>query len=250
MLSANTTHQHQVARLLTLTVFFPFQYVINQTTRAKYFFTENKKLKEDIARLSVKYALLEEETAENRRLRDLLGFEKNFSYSLLPARAVVREPSYLYRTIVINAGKNKGIQQYMPVINKDGVVGKVIQVMPAISLVQLIRAPSERISVMIKKSGEVGIMETENRRDFFVKYRKYADIQPGDTVVASGYGGIYPRGLYVGLVTKIKEKNDPLFKYVSIKPLVDFEHIEEVFVMQLSPQWSTFREELDSLGLE
>ncbi len=250
MLTANTVKQQQIARSLTMYVFFPFQFAVNQTTRAKYFFTENKKLKEEIAKLSVQYSTLEEESAENKRLRNLLGFDKKFSYSLLPARAIVREPSYLYRTIVINIGKKKGIQQYMPVINKDGVVGKIIQVMPNISLVQLIRAPSERISVMIKKNQEVGILETGNRRNFLIKYRKHADIQAGDTVVTSGFGGIYPRGLNAGIVTKIKDKNDPLFKYITIKPFVDFEHIEEVFVMKLSPQWSVFQTELDSLGFE
>ena len=68
---------------------------------------------------------------------------------------------------------------------------------------------------MIKKNQEVGILETENRSSFFVKYRKHADIQEGDTVVTSGFGGIYPRGLHVGLVTKIRDKKDPIFKYIS-----------------------------------
>jgi rod shape-determining protein MreC len=250
MLTADTIRQQQIARTLTLTVFFPFQFVINQTTRAKYFFTENKKLKDEITELSIKCSDLEEESAENKRLRDLLGFDEKFSYSLLPARAVAREPSHLYRTAVINIGKKKGALVYMPVINKDGVVGKIIQVMPTISLVQLIKAPSERISVMTKNSREAGILETTDSRNFFIKYRKHADINIDDTIVTSGLGGIYPRGINVGLVKKIKDKNDPLFNYVSIKPFVDFEHLEEVFVMQLSSKWSVFRAELDSIGFE
>lgn len=250
MLTANTERQQKIARSLTITIFYPFQFTIHQATRIKNIFAENEKLKEEITALGIKYALLEEEAAENKRLRKLLGFEKKISYTLLPARAVVREPSYIYRSIVISIGKKKGISRYMPVINKDGIVGKIIQVMNNISLVQLIRDPSERVSVMIKKNNGVGILETIDSKNFFIQYRKHADIEQGDAIVTSGLGGIYPRGLAVGTVKSVKESNDPLFKDVYIEPSVDFDHIEEVFVMQLDTQWASFRSELDSIGIE
>ena len=250
MLTANTAGQQKITRSLTLTVFYPFQFTIHQATRIKNIFAENKKLKEEITNLSIRYAVLEETAAENKRLRRLLGFEKKISYTLLPARAVVREPSYIYRSIVISTGRKQGVSRYMPVVNKDGVVGKIIQVMPNISLVQLIRDPSERISVMIKKSHEVGILETVDSKNFFIRYRKHAEVEKSDTIVTSGLGGIYPKGLNVGIVSGVKDSDDPLFKKIYMKPCVDFEHIEEVFVMQLDPQWAAFRSELDSINIE
>lgn len=250
MLTANTAGQQKTARFLTLSIFYPFQFTVHQATRIKNIFAENKKLKEEITNLSTRYAILEEAAAENKRLRNLLGFEKKFPYTLLPARAVVREPSYIYRSIVISAGRIKGAARYMPVVNKDGVVGKIIQAMPNISLVQLIRDPSERISVMIKKNNEVGILETIDSKNFFIQYRKHAEVNKGDTIVTSGLGGIYPKGLNVGVVSEVKEIDDPLFKDVYVVPCVDFEHIEEVFVMQLDPQWAAFRSELDSLTIK
>lgn len=250
MLTANTANQQKIARSLSLTIFYPFQFTIHQATRIKNIFAENKKLKEEITNLSTRYSVLEETAAENKRLRRLLGFEKKISYTLLPARAVVREPSYLYRSIVISIGRKQGISRYMPVVNKDGIVGKIIRVMPNISLVQLIRDPSERISVMIKKSHEVGILETVDSKNFFIRYRKHAEANKGDTIVTSGLGGIYPKGLNAGVVSGVKDSDDPLFKDIYIKPCVDFEHIEEVFVMQLDPQWAAFRSELDSINLE
>lgn len=250
MLTANTAGQQKIARLLTLSIFYPFQFTVHQTTRIKNIFAENKKLKEEITNLSTRYAILEEAAAENKRLRNLLGFEKKFPYTLLPARAVVREPSYIYRSIIISTGRKKGAARYMPVVNKDGVVGKIIQAMPNISLVQLIRDPSERISVMIKKNNEVGILETIDSKNFFIQYRKHAEVNKGDTIVTSGLGGIYPKGLNVGVVSEVKEIDDPLFKDVYVVPCVDFEHIEEVFVMQLDPQWAAFRSELDSLTIK
>jgi rod shape-determining protein MreC len=250
MLTANTTRQQQIARMLTVTVFYPFQFTLHQTTRIKNIFSENKRLKEEVTTLSTKCSLLEVAAAENERLRTLLGFDRRFTYTLIPARAVVREPSYKYRSIVISAGKKQGVSLYMPVVNKDGVVGKVIQVLPGISLVQLLRDPAERISVMIKKNNEVGILETVDSKTFFIKYRKHVEVGVDDTVVTSGLGGIYPQGIQVGIVREIKDENDPLFKDVIIHPNVDFAHIEEVFVMQLDPRWAAFRSELDSIEFD
>jgi len=247
MLTANTTKQQQISRTLTLTVFYPFQFTVHQVTRIKNIFSENKRLKEEITTLSTKCSLLEEAAAENERLRSLLGFDKRFNYTLIPARAVVREPSYKYRSIVINVGRKHGVSVYMPVVNKDGVVGKIIQVLHGISLVQLLRDPAERISVMIKKNNEVGILETVDSKKYFIEYRKHAEVSAGDSVVTSGLGGIYPKGISVGIVKEIKDKNDPLFKDIIMEPGVDFRHLEEVFVMQLDPRWSAFRSELDSI---
>ncbi len=248
MLNADLARQQAVARVLTISVFYPFQFTVSQAARVRRLFSENKKLREEITALSVKCAQLEEAAAENKRLCGMLGFEENFSHTLLSARVVVREPSHLCRSIVINCGKKHGAALYMPVIHKDGVVGKIIQTLSAISLVQLIRDPTERISVMIKKNREVGILETPDSRNFFIQCRKYAEVSVGDTVVTSGLGGIYPRGLMVGTVVEIRESSDPLFKDLFIFTSVDFFHIDEVFVMKLAPQWASFRSELDSLG--
>lgn len=247
MLTANPVQQQKIARTLSFTIFYPFQFTIYQAKRVKNIFWENIRLKEEITNLSIKCARLEEAAAENIRLRQLLGFDREIAYTLIPAHAVVREPSYLYRSIIINAGRKKGVALYMPVVNKAGVVGKVIQVMNNLSLVQLFRDPSERISIMLKHKGEVGIMETVDGLSFSIKYRKYVEVMEGDTVVTSGLGGIYPRGINAGIVKKVKDTDDPLFKDIIISPLVDFEHLEEVFVIKLDPQWESFRNDLDSI---
>ena len=247
MLNANMQRQHQIIRTLTMSIFFPFQFTLSKATEAKNIFAENKKLKQEITLLSTRCSQLEESAQENIRLRELLGFKCQFPFSLLPARTVVHEPSFLFRSVVINAGREQGVSLYMPVVNKEGVVGKVIQVLSQISLVQILRDPAECISVMIRRTEEIGILETNDSRNFFIQFRNHADILQGDTVVTSGLGGIYPRGLDVGVVREIKDTRDPLFKKVFIEPVVDFNRLEEVFVIKLTPQWMAFRKELDSI---
>jgi len=135
------------------------------------------------------------------------------------------------------------------VVGERGAAGKVVQVLENMSMVQLLRDPSSRTSVMVSRSRAVGILQTENGRDFFVRLRSHEDARERDTIVTSGLGGIYPKGLNVGFVKKIDDGN-PLFKRAYIDFSVDFDRLEEVFAMRLPPLWSAQRTELDLVKTE
>jgi rod shape-determining protein MreC len=247
MLTSNSARQFQISRALTFSVFYPFQFYISQTARIKNIFAENRKLKEDIAAKSATIALLKEAALETGRLESLLQLENDVTYDLAVARVIAREPAFISRSIVITVGKDNNVVPFQPVINSSGVVGKVIQSTRHMALVQLLVDPSSRTGVLIQRTREVGILETENGDDFFIRCRTHADITMGDTVVTSGLGGVYPKGMAVGVVSKIRESQDPLFKKVFINLSADFNHLEEVFVMRVQSQWSSFRSEVDSL---
>jgi rod shape-determining protein MreC len=252
MLNAEQGSQRTIARTLTLSVFYPLQFTIQKITDIQNIYAQNRKLREEVTKLSVSVSQMQEQCAENSRLRAMLDFQSDFYYDLLPVRTVAREPSPVYRSLVINAGTSQGLQNYIPIVTETGVVGKIVQVMPHISLVQTLKDPLSRISVMVKRSRIVGIMETATGRDFYIRHHSFADVVKGDTIVTSGLGGIYPRGLTVGYVTEVEEYNDPLFHKIlrtHIKLSVDFNHLEEAFAIRLSPQWSALRNELDSLKL-
>jgi rod shape-determining protein MreC len=162
----------------------------------------------------------------------------------------MHDPSPVLRSIVIGVGRRQGVQVSMPVIARNGVAGRIVQVLPTISLVQLLRDPSSRTSVMVKRSRTVGILETHNGRDFYYRYRTRADVARGDTVVTSGLGGVYPAGIGVGCVSRLAPDPDPLFNQAHLSLFVDFDRMEEAFVVRLSPQWSAFRSEVDSLRFQ
>ena len=247
MINAPRPVQTGLARSLAFSLFYPFQLVLYQSNRVRNIFAENRRLTRQVTALGAEVAQLREDKRENTRLRNLIDFAGTFAYTLMPVRAVARDPAFPCRSIVINAGADKQLQTFMPIVNVSGVVGRIISVFPHLSLVQLLTDPSSRVSVMITRGRVVGIFETENGRDFFVRCRTHAEAAPGDTVVTSGLGGVYPPALVVGLVDHITDRNDPLFKKVFIKPLVDFDHLEEVCVLRMAPQWASFRSELDSL---
>jgi rod shape-determining protein MreC len=250
MITAPPVKQAATLRFLSMTAFFPLQVVMSQTTKIRNIFSENRRLKAEVIRLSATVAELHEESLENKRLRNMLDLAQNFSYDLLPVRVIAQDPSPAQRSIIVSAGKSDSITMWMPLVDERGVVGKVVQVMHRISLVQLLKDPSNRTGVLFRRTRVTGILETENGNDFFVQCRSHEPIAEGDTIVTSGLGGVYPRGLTVGTVKRIDKITDPLFKQAMVSLSVDFNHIEELFIMRLSSQWSAFRSELDSIEFD
>jgi rod shape-determining protein MreC len=183
-------------------------------------------------------------------LRSLLGFEQNCAYDLIPVRVVARDPSPLSKSIVVNAGSTRGVVPFMPVVGERGVAGKVVQVMPGLSLVQLIRDPLNRTSILVRRSRAVSILETDNGVNYSARFRTHEDVAAGDTVVTSGLGGIYPRGFMAGTVEKVLDEHDPLFKKAVLRPALDLDHLEELFIVRMPPQWASYREQLDSLHMK
>jgi len=238
--------QANIIRSLSVTIFYPLQLCLDQITRINNIFGENHRLKKEVAELRVRVSFLEEQASENKRLRKLLNFSQNYSFDLLPARVIARDPSPLFRSVVVNAGKKDGVAMWMPLVGEQGLVGKVVQVMRRMAVVQLLSDPSNRTSVLDRRTRTVSILETENGTDFFIRCRSHEDVQPGDTIVTSGLGGVYPAGLPVGTVGKMMD-HDPLFTKNSVRLWVDYPHLEEMFVMKMSPQWTSFKAELDSI---
>jgi rod shape-determining protein MreC len=249
MIAVRPEVQVKIARALSMSLFYPAYIAVSQVPAFTGLYSENKRLRQELTEISTQLQLFREQTAENVRLRGLVGFAENTLYTLVPARVVARDPSPQYRSIIVSGGLAQGVEMYMPVVGERGAAGKVVQVLEGMAMVQLLRDPSSRTSVMVSRSRAVGILQTENGRDFFVRLRSHEDAQARDTIVTSGLGGIYPKGLTVGFVKKIDDSN-PLFKRAYIDFSVNFEKLEEVFVMRLPPLWAAQRAELDLVKIE
>jgi rod shape-determining protein MreC len=249
MLSSPTERQVKTTRFLAFSIFYPLQISADQILRAKNIYSENKRLKTEVSHLYTDVARLREQAAENDRLRAMIGFSQASPYELIAVSVLARDPSPDFKSVVVSAGKNKGVVPYMAVIGEKGVAGKVVQVMPQVSLVQLVTDPLNRVSIMVNRSRVISVLETENGREFFAHFRTYEDLAPGDTIVTSGLGGVYPKGFTVGIVVTMVDERDPLFKKAVIRLTLDIDRQEELFVVKLEPQWASFHRELDSLGV-
>jgi len=88
------------------------------------------------------------------------------------------------------------------------------------------------VGVIVQRTRDLGVIEGQSTDVLFLKYiRRTADIKPGDILISSGMGQIYPKGIKVGEIIKVFEEKFSLYKFAEVKPDVDFGKLEEVLVI-------------------
>ncbi len=198
---------------------------------------ENHQLKQRIVELSLEVQQRDEAILENQRLRKLLNFQNQSRLALQPAKIINRGGSTIVNSVTVNAGTSDGIAENRAVVVADGVVGKTIRVGKRSALVQLLTDVNFRLSVKTRRTRATGILVWEH--DDLCSMQnvpKTLDIQPGDTVITSGYSDIFPEGLVVGEVISSSNDLPGYHKRIQVRSFVDFNRLEEVFIVTQQPQ--------------
>lgn len=199
---------------------------------------ENAELKERIAQLEGQLALNGDLENENKRLREIVNYYGDHpEYELLTARVIARSSSFWFDTFLINAGRNQGIKKDMVVLSPQGLVGRVIDVGSTWAKVISIIDPNSAVSAMIERTRDVGIVrgtsdvENEGPRCGMYHLPYDNDLVPGDTVLTSGLGGVFPKGIVIGKVVEVSRSSTGTERIALIQSEVDFSQIEEVMVL-------------------
>lgn len=196
---------------------------------------ENKKLKEKNDKLEEKVRELETIKSENETLKQYLSLTDKYSdYKTVAADVINRDISNYSKTIVINVGKKDGIKENMTVIASEGLVGYVISVTSNTSKVQTIVDSSSKTSAIISSSRDSvvckGSLDTQKTLNA-VYIPTDAVIAHEDRVETSGLGGIYPRGIYIGKISKVINTKNLIDRYAYVDVAVDFNKLETVLVI-------------------
>lgn len=200
-------------------------------------YRDNQALKAENEEIRQKNLNIDEIMAENLRLRSMLDYKKAANqFDLVAAAVVGRDLGTWNHTLIINKGTADGITKDMPVVVPQGLVGSVVNVYNNVSKVQLILDPRSAVGTLVQRpeSRVVAIVEGSSaspKNPRMVNIARDADIIKSDKLITSGFGGIYPKGLLIGEVIDIVNEEGGLLKYASIKPSVDFDRLEEVFVI-------------------
>ena len=238
----------------------PFQKLVNNTITGtrniwlNYFGLinarkENMLLKEQIISLKTENYRNQELLATHRRLHKLLQFMETTDHAVLAAQVIGRDPSGFFQSVIINRGKDAGLSVNMPVVNADGVVGRIVSVSGNYSKVLLIIDQNSAVDCVIQRSRDNGIVKglssnTSSSNACIMDYVvKTSDILVGDVIITSGIGGIFPKGVPVGKVIDIKDPSDELFRDVKVTPFVDFSELEEILVILMEDPLSDYTEE-------
>lgn len=194
---------------------------------------ENRRLREEIRRLRVEALWVTEATEENRRLRHLLELRNRLPVATLTGEVIAREWGGWVRSLTVNRGRADDIKRLTAVISPDGLVGRIVDVRPGASIVQVLTDPSSTVGAHSVRTRTPGIIEGEPRGTIRFKYmaRDGAGLAVDDIIVTSGLGGIFPRGVPIGRVSAIDDRGSALFHYALIAPIVDFARVDEVLLV-------------------
>jgi rod shape-determining protein MreC len=202
---------------------------------------ENSNLVARISELTRENHDLQNEAAENRQLRALLGFQARSPMALLPVEVIAYKPSPLRDTITISKGTRDGVTQKSVVVDPSGsLVGQVIDSTTDTADVLLLTDDLASVGALTVPIGRlkptpatIGICSGEQSTSLLLKdMPSVAVVQVGDKVVTSGLGGIYPKGILVGRIQQVMFDHSTFQKLASVAPAADFDHFEEGFVIK------------------
>ncbi len=195
--------------------------------------SENRELRDRVDELEVRRRVLEDLERENAELRDLLEIADRTELPTVAARVVALAPSNFEWTVTIDVGAADGVERGMPVIDGDGLVGRIIQVTPSASRVLLAIDPSFSAAARTARTGEVGVLDGRGGDPMVLRLLDpLADVDVGDAIVTSSYqGGVFPAGIPIGTVSQVTEAASPLAREVQVNPYVDFTRLHHVVVV-------------------
>jgi rod shape-determining protein MreC len=187
----------------------------------------------EIARLQTEMIRLQQQVSDTEVLLALLDFARaNPQHEYLGARVIGRDPSPFLHYIIINSGSDDGLHRGMPVVNQEGLVGRISAVTAGAARVQLITDPNSIVNVKIQPSNAdarlLGSLTGDISLDLIPQQ---AAVQTGNLVLTSGLGGNFPANILIGQITGVRQEPTALFQLASIQPVVDFFRLELVLVI-------------------
>lgn len=179
---------------------------------------------------------------ENRELRDIVALDTESeldSYKPVAARVIARSPTLWFATLNIDKGSDAGVRVEQPVVNGQGLVGKVTEVSGDAAQVTLITDSSSGVSAEVAASGVTGLVKTAVGQpndlvlDFVARTSK---VRKGDRVVTSGsrserLESLFPPGIPVGVVTKVDAGELDVYQRVHVRPFADVRRLDFVQVL-------------------
>ena len=196
---------------------------------------ENDKLTQRNSELEQALRELERIRTENETLKEYLDLMERYGeFRAIPGYVINRDISNYSRTIVINIGRNEGVEPGMTVIADRGLVGHVMSVTDRTAKVRTIIDTSSSVSSMMSTTKDAfvsrGTLESNNElRATFIPTD--ANIIQGDSVETSGLGGIYPKGIHIGTVKSVVPTRNIVDRYAIIETAVDFNRLFTVLVI-------------------
>jgi rod shape-determining protein MreC len=230
------------------TILEPFQMFANaiRNSAAGFadYFTRFNELREENAVLKETVRELEQEIDEAREIKGenemLRGFfqlrEERPDFKWLEASVIAGGSSNYISGLTINRGYFHGIEKDMAVLSEDGIVGYISKVDFRTATVSPFIRTENSVGAYIKRTGDTGLVKGDFELEkqglgSLTPFSREVDIQVGDKIYSSGYGGMYPAGLFIGTVSEVYSDANTHTPAAFIEPGVNFNTLREVMII-------------------
>ena len=173
---------------------------------------------------------------ENTQLRAQIGWQKQSPWKLKLAGVVLRDPANWWRVVGIDLGSRDGIRENLPVLTRDGLVGRVSSVGYARSQVVLLGDPGCRVSArVVNPAQNMGVVTTGGPLDTSLVNLTYlsgdAKLESGQKVVTSGEGEAFPPGIPIGQIVDFNQVENGLYAEARVKLSANLGALDQVWVL-------------------
>lgn len=194
---------------------------------------KQKGVYEELAQLRRSLTAMEIVAAENQRLRDLLKLAAPKGYEKMGALVIARSPSQWFSRLQIDKGFEDGLSLNRVVMNRHGVVGKVVELSARTAMVQLLTDPDSSVSCMTERMRKPAILSGGGPGEAApLKYlENYTRVVTGEKILTSGLGGTFPPDLLLGTVQEVLQQPGHPVPEVKIKLAAFAEILREVVVL-------------------
>lgn len=183
-------------------------------------------------------ALAKEMQTENEQLKELLDEKANYeSFQFIYCQVIARSTDDYSVTYTLNKGTKDGIQKDMPVVAVGGLAGRIVEAEENWSVLMAIIDSRSSVPALAEVSRDMGIVKgitvagEASGSCSMTELPGSALLRPGDTIITSGMGGVFPKGIHIGEIVEVSEGGEQSSSYAQLKPGVDFDHLENVLVL-------------------
>lgn len=193
----------------------------------------NRELFLENTKLAYKNYQLQDALLENLRLHQLLEFTKHSDFHFTTAKIIGSSPLDFVTGYLLKFTESDSVKKNTAVVTPDGLVGKIIKVSAHYAICQNLLDANSRVSVRVQRNRELGILTWDGSRGLLLEnISNTIDIQKGDVLFTSGMSRIYPPNIKAGIVTSVHKNEDALFQTIYVKPVVNFNNLEELVIIQ------------------
>lgn len=205
--------------------------------RAGEYRRENEELKTEIRELReqlVDYEKIKQENEQYQQFLELKDQNKDFQFEL--AAVIGRSPDARFFSFTIDKGTIDGVALRDPVITADGLVGYISEVGPTYAQVITILDPTLHVGASDARTRDTGIVIgtvalAEQGKCKLSYIDRESAVARGDIVTTSGVGGVFPKGLMIGIVDEVQVENHGMSLYAVLEPVVDIPSVKDVLVI-------------------